>query len=57
MCCKIDLNNSKDAAHFLGKVEPSILPKTDDNIPNGNTCYTGEPAQSLFDKLVAYFRK
>ena len=23
MCCKIDLNSQKDAAHFLGKVEPT----------------------------------
>ncbi|OAV25981.1 hypothetical protein [Moraxella catarrhalis] len=55
MCCKIDLNSQKDAAHFLGKVEPNLLPKTADNVAPSNTVYTGE-AMSLFDKLVAYFR-
>ena len=55
MCCKIDLNSQKDAAHFLGKVEPNILPKTADNVAPANTIYTGE-AMSLFDKLCAYFR-
>ena len=55
MCCKIDLNDQKDAAHFLGKVEPTILPKTDDNVAPANTTYTGE-AMSLFDQLRAYFR-
>ena len=45
---------AKDAAHFLGKVEPTLLPKTADNVAPSNTVYTGE-AMSLFDKLVAYF--
>ncbi|MDO4250725.1 MAG: hypothetical protein Q4C68_04365 [Moraxella sp.] len=55
MCCKIDLNSSADAAHFLGKHEPKILPKTEDNIAPSSISYTGAPAMSLFDKLVAYF--
>ncbi|UTO04942.1 hypothetical protein NKT77_10710 [Moraxella sp. FZLJ2107] len=54
MCCKIDLSNQKDAAHFLGKVEPTLLPKTADNVAP-NIEYTGT-AVSLFDKLCAYFQ-
>lgn len=54
MCCQIDLNTKSEAAHFLGKGEPTILPKTQDNIPSANIRYTGE-AMSLFDKIKAYF--
>lgn len=54
MCCKIDLNSSKEAAHFLGKHEPNLLPKTADNVA-GNIVYTNKPAMSAFDKLMAYF--
>lgn len=55
MCCKIDLNSPKDVAHFLGKTEPTLLPKTCDNI-TGNITYTNAPAQSLFDKWLAKLR-
>lgn len=55
MCCKIDLNSSKDIAHFLGKTEPTLLPKTSDNIA-GNIIYTNAPAQSMFDKWVTKLR-
>ncbi|MDO5652278.1 MAG: hypothetical protein Q4G13_09150 [Moraxella sp.] len=55
MCCTIDLNTSKEAAHFLGKIEPDTLPHTADNVAGG-IVYTGEPAMSLFDKIVAYFK-
>lgn len=54
MCCKIDLNSPKEAAHFLGKTEPTLLPKTCDNVA-GNIIYTDKPAMSAFDKIVAYF--
>ncbi|MDO4440805.1 MAG: hypothetical protein Q4B81_01320 [Moraxella sp.] len=54
MCCKIDLNSKAEAAHFLGKTEPNILPKTADNVA-GRIVYANEPASSLFDKLKAYF--
>ena len=54
MCCKIDLNSQKDAAHFLGKGEPNILPKTADNVAP-HIEYTGT-AMSLFDTLCAYFQ-
>lgn len=50
MCCKIDLNSSKDAAHFLGKTEPTLLPKTADNL--SNMAYKNTPAKSLFDKWL-----
>lgn len=56
MCCNIDLNSKAEAAHFLGKCEPNILPKTADNVA-GNIVYTDKPAMSLFDKLVAYLRR
>lgn len=56
MCCNIDLNSKAEAAHFLGKGEPNILPKTTDNV-SGDIVYTNQPAMSLFDKLVAYFRR
>lgn len=52
MCCKIDLNSQAEAAHFLGKTEPNILPKTCDNVA-GDIVYTGEPAMSLWDKIKA----
>lgn len=52
MCCNIDLNSQAEAAHFLGKTEPNILPKTSDNVA-GNIVYTGEPAMSLWDKIKA----
>lgn len=56
MCCKIDLNDQKDARHFLGKGEPTILPKiNDDNLPSGKVAYTDAPAMSAFDKLKAFF--
>ncbi|UNU73759.1 hypothetical protein LU293_02280 [Moraxella nasovis] len=54
MCCNIDLNSQAEAAHFLGKTEPKILPKTADNVSAG-VIYSNTPAMSLFDKLVAYF--
>lgn len=54
MCCRIDLNSQKEAAHFLGKTEPTLLPKTTDNVA-GSIVYTDKPAMSAFDKLVAYF--
>lgn len=57
MCCRIDLNSQKDAAHFLGKTDPNLLPKTCDNVANGKVQYSGEPALSLFDRLMAYFGK
>lgn len=58
MCCKIDLNDRKDAAHFLGKGEPTIIPKLNaDNLSNGKVHYTNEPAMSVFDKLKALFAK
>lgn len=57
MCCKIDLNSQKDAAHFLGKTDPNLLPKTHDNVPNGKVQYSKEPALSLFDRILAYFSK
>lgn len=47
MCCHIDLNSKDEVAHFLGKTEPSILPKTSDNVA-GNIVYTGKPAMSLW---------
>ena len=56
MCCRIDLNSQKDAAHFLGKVEPDLLPKTADNVA-GQISYTNQPAMSLFDKLIALVSK
>lgn len=52
MCCNIDLNSKEEAAHFLGKTEPTILPKTADNVA-GNIIYTNTPAMSLFDKIIA----
>ncbi len=55
MCCKIDLNDQKDAAHFLGKIEPRLLPKTADNVAHDVT-FSGAPAMSLFDKLKAYLQ-
>lgn len=55
MCCHIDLNSKDEVAHFLGKTEPSILPKTSDNVA-GNIVYTGKPAMSLWDKIVAYWQ-
>lgn len=54
MCCNIDLNSQKDARHFLGKDEPTLLPKTCDNV--SHLSYANAPAISLFDKLVAYFK-
>ena len=56
MCCKIDLNSQKDARHFLGKDEPTLLPKTADNVA-GNIAYTNKPAMSAWDKLIARFQK
>ncbi|STZ09848.1 Uncharacterised protein [Moraxella caviae] len=55
MCCKIDLNSQAEAAHFLGKTEPKILPQTADNV-SGGIAYANKPAESLFDRLVAYFQ-
>ncbi|OPH37351.1 hypothetical protein LP090_08515 [Moraxella bovis] len=52
MCCQIDLNSKSDVVHFLGKTEPNLLPKTSDNVA-GNIVYTGEPAMSLWDKIMA----
>lgn len=52
MCCKIDLNSQAEAAHFLGKTEPNLLPKTADNVA-GDIIYTGKPAMSLWDKIMA----
>ncbi len=56
MCCKIDLNSSSEAARFLGKSEPNLLPKTNDNVPAADVIYTGS-AVSLFERIVAYFSK
>lgn len=56
MCCKIDLNSSSEAARFLGKSEPNLLPKTNDNVPATDVIYTGS-AVSLFERIVAYFSK
>ncbi|MCL1623104.1 hypothetical protein M2R47_02395 [Moraxella sp. Tifton1] len=56
MCCNIDLNSKEEAAHFLGKTEPSILPKTADNI-SVNIIYADTPAMSLFDKIIAHLQK
>lgn len=55
MCCNIDLNSKEEAAHFLGKTEPTILPKTADNVA-GNINYANTPAMSLFDKIIARLR-
>lgn len=52
MCCTIDLNSNKDARHFMGKDEPTLLPKTADNV--SNVVYQNTPAMSLFDKFMAY---
>lgn len=60
MCCRIELNTSQEAAHFLGKAEPNLLPKTNDNCyrndrfhysnnSNAPSNHT-KPALSLFDK-------
>lgn len=55
MCCKIDLSSQKDARHFLGKDEPTLLPKTADNV--ANIAYRQQPAMSVWDKIVAQFHK
>ncbi|MDO4427637.1 MAG: hypothetical protein Q4B88_05850 [Moraxella sp.] len=58
MCCKINLNDQKDAKHFLGKGEPNLLPKlNDDNLPSGKVCYKQAPALSVFDKLLVKLGK
>ncbi|OOS06434.1 hypothetical protein SAMN02745664_11042 [Moraxella cuniculi DSM 21768] len=51
MCCKIELNNRQDAAHFLGKTTPKPLAQTAENLAPADIVYTGE-AVSLFDKLL-----
>lgn len=56
MCCRIDLNPSSEAARFLGKTEPNLLPKTNDNIATKDTIYTGS-AESLFERIVSHWRK
>lgn len=41
MCCKIDLNNQKDARHFLGK----------------DCAKNTEKTVRLWDKIIARFKK
>lgn len=53
MCCKIDVSSQKDAAHFLGKGDPKMLPKS---VLETLDTEAPKPAMSLFDKLVSYFK-
>lgn len=56
MCCKIDLNSRDDAAHFMGKTHPTLLPPTDDNIARHNSSrhHTGDEAnyERLIDRIA-----
>lgn len=48
MCCKIDLRTQSEAAHFLGKGEPNVLPH---HLDDQET-----KATSLFERLMAAFK-